>query len=115
MASRLAVFREGLQDHEIEGIEEEIELAIEIEDIRDELNILKTVLNDQESLIGDMDQALRNLSGGRVTPVHTKTRHHLMAWVLQMEKTAGKTHSAVSRLLFVLSSGYLLVPGLGTM
>ena len=108
MASRLAVFRRGLQDHEIEGIEEEIELAIEIEDIRDELNILKTVLNDQEGIVGDMDQALKNLSGGRVTPVNTKTRHHLMAWVLQMEKTAGKTHSAVSRVLFMLRLGYSL-------
>ena len=78
MASRLAVFREGLQDHEIEGIEEEIELAIEIEDIRDELNILKTVLNDQESLIGDMDQALRNLSGGRVNP--STPRRDITSW-----------------------------------
>lgn len=95
MASRLAIFRRGLQDHEIEGIEEEIELAIEIEDIRDELNILKTVLTDQESIIGAVDKALGTMSGGRATPVDTKTRHHLMAWVLQMEKTAGKTHSAV--------------------
>lgn len=95
MASRLAIFRKGLQDHEIEGIEEEIELAIEIEDIRDELNILKTVLADQETIVGDIDKALVTLSGGRATPVNTKTRHHLMAWVLQMEKTAGKTHTAV--------------------
>lgn len=84
-----------MQGDKIEGIDEEIELAIEIEDIRDELNILKTVLADQEKAIGDMDQALQSMSSGQAAPVDTKTRHNLMAWVVQMEKTSGKTHAAV--------------------
>jgi predicted RNA-binding protein associated with RNAse of E/G family len=48
-------------------ISEETKFVKEIKDIRDELHIISTVLEDQETVLVDMDEAIQAMKAGKST------------------------------------------------
>lgn len=89
-------------------ISQETRLAKEIKDIRDELHILSTVLEDQETVLLDMHEAIQDMRtekavrDGSEKPETTLTYHsppervHMHQKVVHgLEKQAEKTYLAV--------------------
>jgi len=79
------------------NISDEAELLIEIDDILDEIHILKTVLTDQKNVINDLNCQLQQAAGERHSPtlVETKAIDTCYARLEQMEKAAEKADTAV--------------------
>lgn len=103
-------------------ISEETRLAKEIKDIRDELHILSTVLEDQETVLIDMHEAIRDMRtdkavrDGSKIPETTFTYHSPPERVRMhqkvvrgLEKQAEKTYIAVcspSSLIKIVAKSY---------
>lgn len=77
-------------------INNETELLIEVDDILDELHILKTVLNSQKTVVEEMNKALKGAAKEAPLPVETKTLETHLSWIDQMEKSAKKADKGVS-------------------
>lgn len=76
-------------------ISDETELLIEVDDILDELHILKTVLNSQKAVVEEMNKTLKGVAKETPIPVETKTLENHLLWIDQMEKSAKKADKAV--------------------
>lgn len=104
MASQLRDFKDTLSKLRVDAVEHvvmditgETELMIEIEDIQDELHILKMVLKDQESVIEDMNKSLREMAGDNQKSPAVETRvleNHLLR-IMRMEEAARKADTSV--------------------
>lgn len=87
------------------NIASEIDLLVEIEDIQDELHILKVVLRDQKRTLRQLDDILiqgkkrhspaRN-EGEVDSMIDTSCIEHHTARITEMEKLAEKAHESVS-------------------
>lgn len=87
------------------NISKEIDLLVEIEDIQDELHILKVVLRDQKRALRQLDDILVQGKKRCSLPRHedeihsiidTRCIEHHMARIGEMEKLAEKAHKSVS-------------------
>lgn len=89
-------------------ISEETKFVKEIKDIRDELHIISTVLDDQEKVLVDMEEAIQAMKaskteGDEQKKPHTAPRTHSLPESIRMHKTvvqgldkqAEKTYVAV--------------------
>lgn len=102
--NELALLGEEPTDDDL-NISTEIDLLVEIEDIQDELHILKVVLRDQKRTLRQLDDILvrgkkANLSyrGDDVRSViDIRCIEHHMARIGEMEKLAEKAHKSVSK------------------
>lgn len=105
--NHLRQFRQAVHDfkkadqslqHDIMDISEETELMIEVDDILDELSILKLVLVDQKRVAHELDDTLKAAAGdstGR-SYIKTKTLDDHLARIEQMEAAAKKADKSVS-------------------
>ncbi|KAK7227047.1 hypothetical protein V2G26_015050 [Clonostachys chloroleuca] len=108
VASHLRDFKDTLSKLRVDAVEHvvmditgETELMIEIEDILDELHILKMVLKDQESVIEDMNKSLREMAGDNQKSPAVETRvleNHLLR-IMRMEEAARKADTSIHRLM----------------
>ena len=92
-------FRDEKGSDNLLDISKEIGHMIEIDDVFDELRTLESVLREQETVVDELNLALRGASGSRgrrVNYVKTKTLLSHLRRIGQMEKTAGKAVKSVS-------------------
>ena len=96
-AQGLKEFKDKVKSHVVMDISNEAELLIEIDDILDEIHILKTVLTDQKNVIEAMNKQLEQAAGKRhsLMLVETKAIDNCYARLEQMEKAAEKADTAV--------------------
>lgn len=95
------------------NIASEIDLLVEIEDIQDELHILRVVLRDQKRTLRQLDDILiqgkkrqstaRN-EGEVDSMIDTSCIEHHTARITEMEKLAEKAHKSVSDQYFHLEA-----------
>lgn len=90
------------------NIAKEIDLLVEIEDIQDELHILRVVLQDQKRVLRQLDNILlqgrkrhtcspAHHEGGEVNSmIDTSCIDHHTARICEMEKLSEKAHKSVS-------------------
>ncbi|KKY36382.1 putative ankyrin repeat protein [Diaporthe ampelina] len=90
------------------NISTEIDLLVEIEDIQDELHILKVVLRDQKRTLRQLDDILlqgrkKSGLGHHDDDIHsmidTRCIDHHMARIVEMEKLAEKAHKSLYHLI----------------
>lgn len=76
-------------------ITEETELMIEVDDILDELHTLKLILTDQKTVVGELNQTLKENGGGQ-SYVKTRTLDGHLLRIEHMENAAKKANTSVS-------------------
>ncbi|RDW57478.1 hypothetical protein BP6252_13738 [Coleophoma cylindrospora] len=97
--------RDDFQPDVLFDITAETELLVEIKDIRDELNILRMVLTDQEAVIKDFNESVAQLKGELTSPQekqsvgHNEVLDSHVYRIQQMESLAANTHQAINHLL----------------
>jgi hypothetical protein len=93
----MSEFKRGVRSHEDLDITDETELLIEVDDILDELHVLKMVLTDQKTVIEDMNKTLKIAAGQPLgqASVETRTLANHMLRVEQMEHAAKKADKSV--------------------
>ncbi|VUC38053.1 unnamed protein product [Clonostachys rosea] len=93
--------RVDADEHVVMDITGETELMIEVDDILDELHTLKTILRDQESVIGELNKSLREMAGNSQKSPTVETRvleNHLLR-IARMEEAARKANTSIHRLM----------------